>query len=132
MKQVSKIVTLIMFVLNTNSAFAMCDWKNDIKENSNGTYTYSRDCHDEVGKTLRVNGLLGAKIDLLEKQIELKDLQISKYDERTQLWMNTSNELNEKLIKYQSVTTTDKWVSFGLGVAVTVLSVWAAGQLNNN
>lgn len=115
----------------SNGALAFCDWEKDIKENANGTYTYTPGCHAEVGKTIRINGLLGAKIDLLEKQIELKDLQISKYDERTQLWMNTSNELNEKLIKYQSVTTTDKWVSFGLGIGVTILSVWAAGQLNN-
>lgn len=128
MKQV---ISILLILLMTSNSFAFCDWEKDIKENSNGSYTYSPGCHAEVGKTLRVNGLLGAKIDLLEKQIELKDLQISKYDERTQLWMNTSNELNEKLIKYQSITTTDKWVAFGLGIGVTILSVWAAGQLDN-
>lgn len=124
-----KYITFILIFLNLSHALAVCDFANDIKEGPNNTYIYSKDCHIEVGKTVKSASLLGSKIDLMEKQLDLKDLQISKYEERTQLWMDTSMKMNDKLAAYENRKNQDFWVSFGLGVSVTILSVWAAGQI---
>lgn len=110
--------------------FAACDFSTDIKESSNGTYSYTRDCHIEVGKAVRSVSLLGEKINLLEKQIDLKDLQISKYDERTQLWMDTSFKLNDKLMTYEATKKNDFWISFGLGVFTVLAAGYAVKQIS--
>ena len=90
-----KYLMVFLMVFSSVRVYAGCDWTTDIKENSNGTFTYTRDCHVEAGRNYKSVSLLGEKIELLEKKIELKDLQISKYDERTQLWMVTSFKLND-------------------------------------
>jgi len=130
MKKLISLVIVAMLTFNSLVSYAACDFATDIKENSNGTYTYSRDCHVEAGKAFKSVSLLGDKIELLEKKLELKDLMITKYEERTQLWMDTSFKLNDKLQTYEQVNSQDKWISFGLGVGLTILSVWAAGQIN--
>lgn len=120
---------LCIFLLFPSLSYAACDFSSDVKENQDGTYTYSKECHIEVGKNFKKISLLNEKIDLLEKKIELKDLVITKQEERIQLWMDTSIKLNEKLQTYESTKSADKWISFGLGVGITILSVWAAGQI---
>jgi hypothetical protein len=111
------------------NSFGACNPSTDIKENSDSTYTYSKECHLEVGKILKKVSLLEEQIVNLNKQISLKDALILTYDEKTRLWMDTSYKLNDKLLAYESVSSNDKWIMFGLGVGVSILSVWAAGQL---
>jgi hypothetical protein len=110
-------------------AVAACDFAVDIKANTDGTYTYSRDCHIEVGKRVKKLELTEQRADELEKTIELKDLALVRQKERADLWMDTSVKVNDKLQSYESAAKSSDWLHFGLGVAVTVLSVWAAGQL---
>jgi hypothetical protein len=110
-------------------SFAACDFAKDIKENQDGSYTYTRDCHIEVGKRVKKLILVEEQIVELEKTIELKDLALVKQKERADMWMNTSFTLNDKLQKYDAAASTDKTLHFIIGVGVTVLSVWAAGQL---
>lgn len=118
--------SLIFCIQNAN---ASCDFSKDIKENSDGTYTYTRDCHIEVGKRVKKLALLDEQVAELEKTIELKDLALSKQKERADLWMNTSVQVTDKLRSYDSIAGKENTLYFVLGVGVTVLSVWAAGQL---
>ena len=128
---IKRLLTLVLVLTISSQAFALCDFKNDIKENQDGSYTYTRSCHVEAGKAFGKVSLLEDRISLLEKKIELKDLTIDRYDKRTELWIDTSFELNDKLQKYENLKSQDRWVSFGLGIGVAILSVWAAGQIDN-
>jgi hypothetical protein len=121
----------LIVVLSVRGGYAAssCDFSTDIKENPNGTYTYTRDCHIEVGKAVKSVSLLNEKIELLEKKIDLKDFQISKYEERTQLWMDTSFKLNDKLMTYEAIKRNDLWISFGLGVLTAIAAGYAVHQV---
>lgn len=125
-----KFLLVASLILSSARGYAGCDWSADIKENSNGTFTYTRDCHLEAGRNYRSVSLLNEKIDLLEKKIEFKDLQISKYDERTQLWMDTSFKLNDKLMTYEATKKNDFWISFGLGVLTVIAAGYAVKQVS--
>ncbi len=127
----NKVFLALMIFLSSFKAHSACDFtSSDVKENQNGTFTYSRECHIEVGKTLKTVSLLDEKVSLLEKKIELKDLQISKYDERTQLWMDTSFKLNDKLMTYEATKKNDFWISFGLGVLTVIAAGYAVKQVS--
>lgn len=125
-----KFFLAILFTLSSSYAKASCDWSKDIKENPNGTFTYTRECHIEVGKNFRSVSLLNEKVDLLEKKIDLKDLQISRFEERTQLWMDTSFRLNDKLMAYEASKKNDFWISFGLGVLTVIAAGYAVKQVS--
>lgn len=118
----------MVFIFNSVS-FASCDFSKDVTQNEDGSYRYSKGCHQEVGRLSNKSYLLGERVKELELQNGLKDIMINKYEERTQLWMQTSVNLNDKLQSYERFSSSDRWISFGLGVAVTALSVYAASQL---
>lgn len=107
---------------------ALCDYSSDIKE-QNGSFLYSKECHAETGKNYKKVTLLNEKVSLLETKIELKDSQLFKTEDRAKLWMDTATELNEKLAKYESTKSNERWIQFGLGMAAAFVSVWGAGQL---
>ena len=115
--------------MQAQEIWGACDWSTDVQQGSNNTYIYTKDCHLEVGKAVKTNSLLDKRLDELQKQIDLKDLQITKYDERTKLWMDTSFQLNDKLQSYNSLSNNEKWIAFGIGMGLAFVSVWAAGQL---
>ena len=121
----------LFFILMPFVALADCDFAKDIKEMPDGTYSYSKGCHIEVGKRVKRLILVDQQVVELEKTVELKDLALSKQTERANLWMDTSVKMQDKIIAYDSAAKASKWFDFGLGVGVTVLSVWAAGQLRH-
>lgn len=124
-----KILTILLVMAMPLQALADCDFAKDIKDNQDGTYTYTRDCHIEVGKRIKKLDLATQQIDELNKTIELKDLALVKQKERADLWMNTSLQMSDKLQSYDKTNSFNQWLYFGLGVAATALSVWGAGQL---
>jgi hypothetical protein len=125
-----RIVSFVCVLLSlTSSAFGSCDFANDIKENPNGTYTYTKECHIEVGKRVKKLALVEEQVLQLEKTIELKDLALSKQRERADMWMDASLKINDKLVQYDAIASKDDKLYFLMGVGITILSVWAAGQL---
>lgn len=120
---------VISMSLISNMAFASCNWSEDVKKNQDGSFSYSRGCHLEVGASLEELDLRRRQVEELKKSVELKDLAISYSEQRTQLWIDSSTKMNERLNQYEAARANAGWVYFGVGVAVTVLSVWAAGQL---
>jgi hypothetical protein len=120
----------IVSVFISNQALATCNWEKDIRVNQDGSYTYSKDCHVQVGVSLNELDLRRNQVAELNKAIELKDLAIKYSEERAHLWMDSSLKMNERLNQYEASRSDSQWLHFGLGVATTVLSVWAAGQLS--
>jgi hypothetical protein len=124
-----RILCFILSLLIATPSFGSCNWGTDIIKNSDGSYTYSRSCHLEVGISLEELDLRRKQVVELNKTIELKDLALKYSEERTHLWLDTSLKMNDRLNQYEASRSNQGWVYFGLGVAATVLSVWAAGQI---
>ena len=112
-----KYLIILLFTINTGLA---CDW-SDIKKTENG-YLYPVECHTKVGKLVQNE-------KKLLKAIDLKDLALQKADERIVVWRNETYNQHDRLLKQQKYNDFTNWMYFGGGIAVTILSVWAAGQL---
>ena len=126
MKKIISSFITILFI--SNPVFA-CDFSKDIQKTEDGSYTYTKDCHITVGKTVKKLGLKEQQVDKLEEVIELKDLAIVKGHERIDLWMNTSFKLEDRVNTIDRLKERNKWLYFGLGIIVTGAAVWGAGQL---
>ena len=106
-----------------------CEFSKDIQKNPDGSYTYTRDCHVEVGKTYKKLDFKVLQVEKLEEAIELKDLAIVKGHERIDLWMQTSFKLEDRVNTIDRMKERNKCIYFGLGILVTGFAVWGAGQL---
>jgi len=119
----------LLFCIFANMAFADCDFKTGITPLGDGTFKYSGECHRRVGDLMQDNKIKESQISDLSKAIELKDLAISKADQRTQLWMDTSYKLEDRLNKIDDLRSKNNWMYFGLG-ALTILGAgYLASQL---
>ena len=63
----TKIVTFLLLLSIPVQSFAACDFAKDIKSNEDGTYTYTKDCHIEVGKRVKRLVLVEEQVVELEK-----------------------------------------------------------------
>lgn len=127
MKRLVSLFLLFSFV--SNVALADCDFKTGITPLSDGSYKYSADCHLRVGQLVQDNAVKDQQISDLTKAVTLKDLVLQKSDDRANLWMNTSGQLEDRLTKVDSLEKKNSVLYVSLGVLGTVLAVWAAGQL---
>lgn len=127
----SKIIAIITMICIPMQSLA-CDLNNDVKVNADGSRTYTMDCHIFVGKLYKKEKLLEDENDELNKALDLKDLAISKQRQRADEWMNTSTQINEKLMQYDSASRTSAWIYFGIGVLTTIGAGYMASQLIKN
>ena len=118
-----------MVLMLNQSVLANCNYK-DIKEQSNGSYSYPVDCHIEFGKLVQNEVERVKQIDHLNKSIKLKDLAIDKSNERIELWQNTSYKMEDRLIKIERNNERLKWLYFGLGILVMSGATYGASKLN--
>jgi hypothetical protein len=115
-----KIISSILVVLMLPIAsLADCDFK-DLIHNADGTVTYSKADHICVGQLVQDNATKTQQIKDYTQALTLKDLALTKADQRTQLWLDTSLKLEDNIQKVDSLQKTSFWVSFGLG-ALTVI-----------
>lgn len=121
------LTSILIFTLATSS-FA-CEFSKDIQKNEDGSYTYTKDCHKEVGDIKKKLELRVLQVNTLEEVIEKKDVAIIKGHERIQLWMDTSFKLEDRVNTIERMKERNKWLYFGLGIVVTGFAVWGAGQL---
>jgi len=125
-----KLISLILILVSfSNVALADCDFSTGITRNDNGSYTYSRDCHIKVGSMKLDLEAANKQLTEYNKVIELKDLALSKGNERSDLWMNTSFKLQDRMNAIDDLKGKNQLLMFFAGVAITSLAVWGAGNL---
>ena len=125
---------LIITTLFSFNVFA-CNWKTDIQKQGS-KFLYTPSCHKLVGDTVKkakelekANTERKNQVDKLAKSITLKDLALDKADQRLMNWRSEAYNQHERLLKQQKLAKFNDWVYFGSGIGLTILSVWAAGQL---
>ncbi len=118
--------TVLAILLTLQVAVADCDWKT-IEKTENG-YLYNKDCHVQVGKLVKEAKLRKEQVAELSKTITLKDLAMTKANERIDLWRDTSFKLEERIIKQRKWSSYNDYLYFGGGVVMTILAGWALGQ----
>lgn len=119
---------IILLSILSYSLFAdTCDWSK-IQKNADGTYTYSKTLHVCVGQTVQDNKIKDEQVSKLTEAISLKDLAIQKADQRTQLWMDTSEKLENRMQKVDELVKGNERLYFILGVVTTGAAVFLAAK----
>ncbi len=122
MNKFYKIVLLVAML--PSLCFGDCDWSLGIKPLADGNYEYSKVCHEQVGT-------LTQQITDLNKAIDLKNEALKASDERTQLWMDTSFKMEDKLQKVETLQKSNDWLYFGLGALTIILTGFATASLTH-
>lgn len=123
------ITAILLFCTLSNVALADCDFSKGITPGPNDTFIYSGECHRKVGTLVQDNASKDKAIADLNQVITLKDLALTKADARTQLWMDTSFKMEDRLNEVDSIYKKNEWLYFALGIVVTGAAVYGAGQL---
>lgn len=113
----------------SNAANAACDFSTGITKNADGSYTYTRECHVAVGQMKYDLEAANKQVEDYKKVIELKDLALTKANERADLWMESSFKLQDRMNTIEDMKSKNQWLTFAAGVIFTGLAVWGAGQL---
>lgn len=121
---------LMLCISFASNSCADCDFSKDIQKNADGSYTYTRECHLDVGNTYKALEKRVLQVGKLEEALELKDLALIKSHERMDLWRNTTYKLEDRVNSMEEFKKRNEWLYFGLGIVVTGLAVWGAGQLD--
>lgn len=127
MKKIISTILIAVTLLST-SAMADCDYSKIVK-NVDGSYTYSKELHICVGEMKRDLDAATVQLGEYKKVIELKDLALTKANERADLWMNTSFKLQDRMNTIDELKSKNQYLAFGLGIVLTSLAVYGAGQL---
>lgn len=118
-------LTVLLFA---NTAFGACDWSK-IKDNGDGTYTYSRELNLCVGQMKQDLEIANKQVLDLTKAFELKDRALQLSNTNVALWMDTSIKLNDNIQKYQDLRSRNQWLYFGLGFAAAYVTATMANKL---
>jgi hypothetical protein len=119
---------LFLTIMMSSISYAECNYSLGIQKVENG-YLYTDECHAEVGKKLMDLKDREKQIDLYKEVISLKDLQISKEQQRADLWKNTTFKLEDRMMSIRRWDRWEDWLYFGAGVLVMSAATWGAGQL---
>lgn len=122
---------MLAMTLFSFQSFAACEWSTGIHLLPDSNYEYSRECHVRVGETVRDLSIEIKKTELLTSAIKLKDVAISKSDERADMWMKTSQDLEKRVETLDRMNSQTKWIYFGLGFLAASAAVYGASKLVN-
>lgn len=115
-----KLISLFVLIsMCSNLAFANCDW-TQVKDNGNGTFTYTKELHLCVGQLVQDNKTKDQQIADYQKAIQLKDLALTTSDDRANRWMNNSLSLEAKMTEVESLQKKNDFLYFGLGILATI------------
>jgi len=120
MKKMVSLLMLLTFIPSIALAdTSKCDW-TQIKNNGDGTYTYSKALYLCTGQLVLDNKTQATQITDLTKAIQLKDLALQNSDARVALWMNTSQQMEERIQKIDSLEKKNDFLYFGLGALAVI------------
>jgi hypothetical protein len=125
-----KLISLIVLISMIPSlALADCDWSKGITPGPNHTFIYSEACHLQVGQLVQDAKVKDQQISDLNKAIQLKDLALVQSDQRTQLWIDTSNKEQDRMNKVDEEQRHSDFIYFGLGILATLGTGFAVARL---
>lgn len=128
-----KIINIVVLLsLISNLSYADCDFSTGIKPNTDGSFTYTKECHLKVGQLVQDNKTKDMQITDLNKAITLKDLALKESEDRASLWMNTSFKLEDRLSKIDGLEKKNDILYFGLGALMVIGTAVAYGQFNHH
>lgn len=126
MKKLTSVLLIVFFL--SNICFAdNCDWST-VKKLPNGQFSYSPQLNLCVGKLVQDNKIKDQQIQDLTKAIQLKDLALKDADSRSNMWLLTAGNEQERLTKIDSDQKVNNAIYFGLGVLLTGLAVFGAAK----
>lgn len=121
---------IVALLLISNVASAECNFKLGYGVTKvDGGYLYTPECHVAVGQVKQDLEMVTTQLGEYKKAIELKDLALSKANERADLWSDTSIKLQDRMNAVDQFKASNQMLTFLLGVGVAGLAVWGAGQL---
>lgn len=123
-----KMLTFLIVLVFSASAFADCDYSKIVK-NDNGTYTYTRELHLCVGQMKQDLEIATEQNLKFTKALELKDLALTKADQRTDMWQQTAFKLEDRITTIDGMRTSNQWLMFGFGMVTMLAASYAASQL---
>lgn len=118
---------LLIICFLCSSVFAECDFSKIVEKD--GQYIYSPALHRCVGALVEKNKLYEEQNRAYDKALELKDLAISKTEERVRLWQDATYKLEDRYNKQTKYNDYRDWIFFGLGVVATGTAVYLAGHI---
>ena len=124
-----KNLILVLTMLVSLNTIATCDFKTGITKIGNDAFLYNKACHLETGRLVEESRIRKKQVTDLNKSLTLKDLAINKADDRIKLWQDTTYKLEDRMLKQRKYSKWNDTLTFGGGILVGFLSVWAAGQL---
>ena len=123
------IAALLLFAMTCQVALADCDYSKIVASPDGQTYTYSRELHLCVGRMKKDLDSANTQIADYKSAITLKDLAMVDSEKRTDLWMNSTFALQDRMSKIDSLEKKNNTLYFVLGILVTSAAVYGAGQL---
>ena len=125
-----RIIIALMILLSLPlQALAECDFTDGKGVNKvDGGYLYSKECHTAVGQIKYDLGVANTQITLLNKSLDLKDLALTKADQRADLWQTATFKLEDRINTIDQMRSTNNWMYFGLGVLTVFVAGYAARQ----
>lgn len=115
-----KLNSLLLLLLIPSIALGECDFSTGITKLPEGNFQYTKECHIAVGNLVQSNATKDKQIADLNQAIDLKNLAISKSDERIVLWRDSTFKLEDRINTISSLQSSSNWLYFGLG-AITVM-----------
>lgn len=120
---------LLISCFISNVSLAECNFSTGVTRLEDGSYKYSKECHIKVGEMKQDLEIANKQVEQLNKVIELKDLALSKSNERVALWMDTTYKLEDRLNKIEELQSKNHFLYFGLGVVTAIGAAYAASKL---
>lgn len=127
MKRLISLIVMLAFC--SNIALADCDFSTGITANPDGSRTYTKECHIKVGQIKQDLDIANSQLTDYKKAIELKDLAITKSDQRADMWREATFKLEDRVSTIESLQGKNQFLYFGLGVVATIGAAWAASRL---
>lgn len=116
--ELKKVILSTLIVATANTSFAACNFSKDIVKTQDGRYSYSPDCHVQVGKDEQELGDRRKQVDLLQAA---KDSTTTAYQDektRSENLLQTTLSLQTTLEREKKTSDVEKWLFFAGGLLV--------------
>lgn len=120
---------VVLSLLFNQVAFAECNYAEDIKKQSETSYSYTKECHVEVGMKFKELDLRIQQVEYYKRSLDSQQGALNNANARIELWRNTAFQLEDRVNKIDSYRERQNWIWFGLGILATGLAVHGASKL---